>query len=72
MEIMGTITLQELKHDWFLRFVMNDDIGCVPCLLWLNDANSLSVGLTTRFASLIKLGTVARVRGRLSCFRGAV
>ncbi|KAH1051747.1 hypothetical protein AAZX31_08G174100 [Glycine max] len=78
VETVGTITLRDLKHDRFLRFAVDDGTACVPCVLWLNDANSPSVArrrrheLAARFAALVKLGAVARVRGRLSRFRGTL
>ncbi|KAK7407708.1 hypothetical protein VNO78_09733 [Psophocarpus tetragonolobus] len=78
VETVGTVTLRDLKHGRFLRFAVDDGTDCVPCLLWLNDADSPSVArrrrhdLASRFAAVVKLGCVARVRGRLSRFKGSV
>ncbi|RDX97282.1 CST complex subunit STN1, partial [Mucuna pruriens] len=78
VETVGTVTLRDLKHEKFLRFAVDDGTGCVPCVLWLNDGASPSVArrrrhdLATGFAALVKVGVVARVRGRLSRYKGAV
>ena len=78
VETLGTVTLCHLKPERLLRFVVDDGTGCVPCVLWLNDANSPSVArrrrheLAARFVGVVKLGAVARVRGRLSQYNGGV
>ncbi|KAK7348939.1 hypothetical protein VNO80_23725 [Phaseolus coccineus] len=78
VETLGTVTLRHLKHERLLRFIIDDGTGCVPCVLWLNDANSPSVArrrrheLAARFVGVVKIGAVARVRGRLSRYNGGV
>ncbi|XP_068462210.1 CST complex subunit STN1 isoform X1 [Phaseolus vulgaris] len=78
VETLGTVTLRHLKHERLLRFIIDDGTGCVPCVLWLNDANSPSVvrrrrhELAARFVGVVKIGAVARVRGRLSRYNGGV
>ncbi|KAL3725621.1 hypothetical protein ACJRO7_030623 [Eucalyptus globulus] len=58
--------------------------GCVPCILWLNHATSpyfarqrpqgvrLIADLANSQASLVKLGAVTRVCGRITSYQGAV
>ncbi|XP_014520449.2 CST complex subunit STN1 [Vigna radiata var. radiata] len=78
VETLGTVTLRHLKPERLLRFAIDDGTGCVPCVLWLNDANSPSVvrrrrhELAARFVEVVKFGAVARVRGRLSRYKGGV
>ncbi|TKY44475.1 CST complex subunit STN1 [Spatholobus suberectus] len=78
VETIGTVTLRDLKPDRFLRFAVDDGTGCVPCVLWLNHRDSPSVArrrrhhLAASFAELVEVGAVARVRGRLGRYKGAV
>ncbi|CAJ1932724.1 unnamed protein product [Sphenostylis stenocarpa] len=78
VEIVGTVTLRHLKPQSLLRFAVDDGTGCVPCVLWLNDAASPSVArrrrheLAARFVEVVKIGAVTRVRGRLSRYKGDV
>ncbi|OIW01902.1 hypothetical protein TanjilG_15227 [Lupinus angustifolius] len=84
-ETLGTVTLRDHKPNTFLRFAIDDGTGCVPCILWLNHLNSpylarrrspqdvrLIADLAARAAAVVKVGVVARVRGRISRYRGAV
>ncbi|CAN1270975.1 CST complex subunit STN1 [Linum perenne] len=83
-EILGTVTSRDSKPGNFLRFSIDDGTGCVPCILWLNQLTSpyfsrrrppdvrLIADLANGFASLVKIGAVARVRGRITGYRGAV
>jgi RPA family protein len=83
-EILGVITSRELKPNKFLKFTIDDGTGCVTCVLWLNQLTSpyfsrrnpanvkLIADMAAHFASEIKIGLVARVRGRIAGYRGAV
>ncbi|KAH8509280.1 hypothetical protein H0E87_011156 [Populus deltoides] len=83
-EILGVITSRELKPNKFLKFTIDDGTGCVTCVLWLNQLTSpyfsrrnpanvkLIADMAAHFASEIKIGVVARVRGRIAGYRGAV
>ncbi|KAF5738853.1 CST complex subunit STN1 [Tripterygium wilfordii] len=83
-EVLGVVTSLEHKPDRFLKFTIDDGTGCVPCILWLNQLHStyfsrrdpagvrLIAAAAKHFASLIKIGVVARVRGRITSYRGSV
>ncbi|KAK7350993.1 hypothetical protein VNO77_10105 [Canavalia gladiata] len=85
VETLGTVTLRDLKPNRFLRFAIDDGTGCIPCILWLNHLSSpslarrhpnpadlaLAADANARFAGLIKVGVVARVRGRITSYKGA-
>ncbi|KAK7336817.1 hypothetical protein VNO77_17365 [Canavalia gladiata] len=82
VETLGTVTLRDLKPNRFLRFAVDDGTGCIPCILWLNHLSSPSLArrhpnpadladAAARFSDLIKVGVVARVRGRITSYKGA-
>ncbi|CAL0318592.1 unnamed protein product [Lupinus luteus] len=84
-ETLGTVTLRDHRPNAFLRFAIDDGTGCVPCILWLNQISSpylarrrspqdvrLIADLAARAAAVVKIGVVARVRGRISRYRGGV
>lgn len=83
-ETLGTVTSCELKPHKFLKFTVDDGTGSVPCLLWLNHLTSpyfarrnpadvrLLADLAKYEASEVKLGVLARVRGRITAYRGTV
>ncbi|KAF7809597.1 CST complex subunit STN1 [Senna tora] len=84
-EALGIITSRDHKPYKFLRFTLDDGTGCVNCVLWLNHLSSphvtrhhtpldasLIAASAARFADLVHLGKLARVRGKISYFRGAV
>ncbi|XP_057801013.1 CST complex subunit STN1 [Salvia miltiorrhiza] len=83
-ETIGVVVTRDLKPGKFLRFSIDDGTGCIPCVLWLNQLTSpyfsrrspsavRSIAQTAlKFASDIQLGVVARVRGRITGFRGAL
>ncbi|KAF7848256.1 hypothetical protein BT93_L2158 [Corymbia citriodora subsp. variegata] len=83
-EVLGIVVSRELKPGRFLKFAVDDGTGCVPCILWLNHATSpyfarqrpqgvrLIADVANDQASLVKLGSVARVRGRITSYRGTV
>ncbi|KAG9159893.1 hypothetical protein Leryth_005644 [Lithospermum erythrorhizon] len=83
-EALGVVVWRELKPNKFLKFSIDDGTGCIPCVLWLNQLDShyfsrrhpsdvrLIAELTKNFASEIQLGGVARVRGKITGYRGAL
>ncbi|CAK7346546.1 unnamed protein product [Dovyalis caffra] len=83
-EILGVVTSRELKPNKFLKFTVDDGTGCIPCILWLNHLTSpyfsrrnpaslkLISDMAAHFASEVRIGVVARVRGRIAGYRGAV
>ncbi|KAL8252971.1 hypothetical protein R6Q59_036664 [Mikania micrantha] len=83
-ETLGIITSRDHKPDRFLRFTVDDGTGCIPCVLWLNQLTSpyfsrrspptvRSIAEVARsFASLIQIGVSARVRGKITVYKGNV
>lgn len=83
-EILGLVTSREHKPNKFLKFTIDDGTGCVSCILWLNQLASpyfsrrsppdvrLIADVATHFASDVKIGVVAGVRGRITSYRGVV
>uniref|UniRef100_A0A0D9VUC2 CST complex subunit STN1 n=1 Tax=Leersia perrieri TaxID=77586 RepID=A0A0D9VUC2_9ORYZ len=83
-EIVGVVVSRD-RREKFLRFLVDDGTGCVPCVLWLNHQylnanNSSSRGsdsdptaeMALRMSEVMSLGTVLRVRGRIVLYRGAI
>ncbi|PIN19477.1 hypothetical protein CDL12_07848 [Handroanthus impetiginosus] len=83
-ETLGVVVTRDLKPGKFLRFAIDDGTGCIPCVLWLNQLTSPYFSKRSpsgvrsiaeaalKFASQIQLGVVARVRGKITGFRGTV
>ncbi|MED6120902.1 hypothetical protein PIB30_025227 [Stylosanthes scabra] len=84
-ETLGTVTLRDYKPHKFLRFLIDDGTASVPCILWLNHMTSpylarrrrpddlrLIADSAARFAAEVRVGVVARVRGRIGCYNGKV
>ena len=83
-EILGVVTFRHFKPEKLLKFVVDDGTGCVDCVLWLNHLTSpyfarrnpsdvrLIAHSANHFASLVKLGALVRVRGRITKYRGVV
>lgn len=83
-ETLGFVVTRDLKPNKFLRFTIDDGTGCIPCILWLNQLNSpyfsrrnpsdvrLIADVAAKLASEIQLGVFARVRGRITGYRGMV
>ncbi|XP_022967373.1 CST complex subunit STN1 [Cucurbita maxima] len=83
-EIVGVVVSRDLKPNRFLRFSVDDGTGCVSCILWLNHLTSpyfasrhqpdvrIIGNMATHFAAQIRVGIVARVRGKVSSYRGVV
>ncbi|XP_042753830.1 CST complex subunit STN1 isoform X4 [Lactuca sativa] len=81
-ETLGVVTCREHKPDIFLRFTIDDGTGCIPCVLWLNQLTSpyhsrrsppdvrLIAESARNFATLIQIGVSARVRGKVTIYRG--
>ncbi|XP_065864341.1 CST complex subunit STN1 [Euphorbia lathyris] len=84
VEILGIVASRDYKPNKFLKFIIDDGTGCVSCILWLNQRTSpyfsrrsppdvrLIADMADHFASLIRIGNVARVRGRITSYRGMV
>uniref|UniRef100_A0ACD5WXG1 Uncharacterized protein n=1 Tax=Avena sativa TaxID=4498 RepID=A0ACD5WXG1_AVESA len=82
-EVVGVVVSRDRKEK-FLRFLVDDGSGCVPCVLWLNhqymNANSKSGALDSdptgemalQMSEVVRLGTLLRVRGRIATYRGAI
>jgi len=82
VETLGVVTTREHKPDRFLRFTIDDGTGCIPCVLWLNQLTSpfhsrrsppdarLIAESARNFATLIQIGVSARVRGKVTIYRG--
>lgn len=82
-EVVGVVVSRD-RREKFLRFLIDDGTGCVPCVLWLNhqylNANSSSGTLDTdptgemalQMSEVVHLGTLLRVRGRIVMYRGAM
>ncbi|XP_061364759.1 CST complex subunit STN1 [Gastrolobium bilobum] len=84
-ETVGTVILRDHKPNKFLRFAIDDGTGCIPCILWLNQLTSpylarrrtpqevtLIAESAARFAAVVRIGVVARVRGRITEYKGAI
>ncbi|XVE54440.1 hypothetical protein DITRI_Ditri03aG0081500 [Diplodiscus trichospermus] len=81
-EIVGVITSREQKPSKFLKFTLDDGTASITCILWLNQQTSryfskrqpttvrVISDLAQRFAADVQIGKVARVRGRITCYRG--
>lgn len=78
-ETVGVVVSRERK-DKFLRFLVDDGSGCIPCILWLNQHHLTSYGgpsnldlmaeMTLKQSEIIQLGGLVRVRGRITIYRG--
>lgn len=83
-EIVGVVVLRDLKPNRFLKFSVDDGTACVACILWLNHLTSpyfasrhqpdvrIIGNMATHFAAQVRVGIVARVRGKVSSYRGVV
>ncbi|KAK1352674.1 CST complex subunit STN1 [Heracleum sosnowskyi] len=83
-ETLGLITSRDLKPNKFLRFTIDDGTGCISCILWLNHLSSpyfsrrdpadvrRMAEVADALACVVQVGVVARVRGKISLFRGVV
>lgn len=82
-ELVGVVVLRD-RREKFLRFLVDDGTGCVPCVLWLNhlyiNVNSSSgtldsdptAEMSLKMSEVVRLGTLLRVRGRIVMYRGAI
>lgn len=83
-ETVGIVVTREFKPGKFVKFTIDDGSGCITCVLWLNQLNSpyfsrrhpsdvrLIAQVATDFASDVQLGVLARVRGRITGYRGTI
>lgn len=81
-ETVGVVVSRDFKPNRFLKFDIDDSTGCIPCVLWLNQESSrhfsrrspshvrLISQMAADFASQVQIGVLARVRGRITSFRG--
>ncbi|KAI5004624.1 hypothetical protein ZWY2020_031867 [Hordeum vulgare] len=70
-EVVGVVVSRD-RREKFLRFLVDDGTGCVPCVLWLNhrymNANSSSGALDSdptgemalKMSEVVRLGTLLR------------
>ncbi|PIA31120.1 hypothetical protein AQUCO_05200010v1 [Aquilegia coerulea] len=84
IETVGVVVSRERKGDRYLKFIIDDGTGCISCILWLNQLNStyfarrnpsdvrLIADMAQDYATSIQLGVLARVRGRVTGFRGVL
>ncbi|KAF6144621.1 hypothetical protein GIB67_006113 [Kingdonia uniflora] len=84
VETLGIVVSRDLIPDKFLRFVIDDGTGCIPCIIWLNHFNSpyfarknpsdvrVMADIANNQAMQIQLGVLARVRGKVTVFRGVL
>ncbi|CAN6466034.1 unnamed protein product [Victoria cruziana] len=86
VEAVGVVVSRERKEG-FLLFLVDDGTGCIPCILWLNhlspsnhnfyiarrSPSDLEVAAkhAADQAEAVQLGRLARVRGRVTHFRGS-
>ncbi|EMS59711.1 CST complex subunit STN1 [Triticum urartu] len=79
-EVVGIVVSRD-RREKFLRFLVDDGTGCIPCVLWLNhrylNANSSSDSdptgeMALKMSEVVRLGTLLRVRGRIVMYRGAI
>ncbi|XP_068646629.1 CST complex subunit STN1 [Aristolochia californica] len=80
LETVGVVVSHERKER-FLKFVIDDGSGCIPCILWLNHLQSpyfawaspsdveLIAAMAADHASMIQLGILVRIRGKISFYR---
>lgn len=80
-ENLGVVVSRERK-DKFLKFLVDDGTGCIPCILWLNHHSfaqrshpidlELKARMALDYAEKIQLGLLVRVRGRITVFMGVI
>ncbi|KAL5976902.1 hypothetical protein ACLOJK_021238 [Asimina triloba] len=80
-ETVGIVVAMDRRPS-FLRFLIDDGTGCIPCVLWLNQLDSpyysrhspshvrLLADAAASQASAVQQGLLARVRGGISSYRG--
>ncbi|PKA47844.1 CST complex subunit STN1 [Apostasia shenzhenica] len=83
-EAVGVVVSRDSRQK-FLRFLLDDGSGCVPCVIWLNHhlllprlstsaASAASADLDAAsaraHAGKVRLGELLRVRGRVTVYRG--
>lgn len=83
-ELVGVVVSRD-RREKFLRFLVDDGTGCVPCILWLNhqylNARTSSgpssdhdptAEMALKMSEEVRLGTLLRVRGKIASYRGAI
>ncbi|KAM3323506.1 CST complex subunit STN1 [Capsicum chacoense] len=83
-ETVGIVVTRDFKPNRFLKFDIDDGTGCIPCILWLNQENSphfsrrcpsdvrLISQMAADFSAQVQLGVIARVRGKITSYRGSI
>ncbi|KAF9625275.1 hypothetical protein IFM89_020861 [Coptis chinensis] len=84
IETLGVVVSRDRKGDRFLKFLIDDGTECISCILWLNQLDSpyfsrrnpsdvrIIAQMAKDRATDIQLGVLARVRGRITSYRGAL
>nr|CAB3500716.1 unnamed protein product [Digitaria exilis] len=82
-ELVGIVVSRD-RREKFLRFLIDDGTGCVPCVLWLNhqylnanvsselSASDPNAEMALKMSEEVCLGTLLRVRGKIVMYRGAI
>ncbi|KAL6878314.1 hypothetical protein ACP4OV_012484 [Aristida adscensionis] len=81
-ELVGVVVSRD-RREKFLRFLVDDGTGCVPCVLWLNHhyLNARTSGsldsdptadMALKMSEDVRLGTLLRIRGKIVMYRGAI
>ncbi|XP_072998053.1 CST complex subunit STN1 [Typha latifolia] len=80
VETLGVVVSRQ-RREQFLKFLVDDGSGCVPCVLWLNHYSlgrkrwrepsdlDIKAGMALEQAEMVRLGEVVRVRGRVGVYR---
>ncbi|MCL7046627.1 hypothetical protein MKW94_007125 [Papaver nudicaule] len=84
VETLGVVVTREFKAGKSLKFLIDDGTGCVSCILWLNQLTSshfsrknpddvrILAEIADNHSSKIQIGRLARVRGRVTFYRGKI
>jgi CST complex subunit STN1 len=73
-EVLGIVVFLDSAPK-FLKFLLDDGTGCVPCILWLNPLQAPSdedptLEIVRHHARMVRMGEQLRVRGRITLYRG--
>ncbi|XP_042451918.1 CST complex subunit STN1-like [Zingiber officinale] len=71
LETLGVVVSKDRTGD-FLKFVVDDGTGCIPCIIDLTDRSHLGLAAEVetervlREAATVELGKLMRVRGKIT------
>ncbi|XP_042461240.1 CST complex subunit STN1-like [Zingiber officinale] len=71
LETVGVVVSKDRTGD-FLKFVVDDGTGCIPCIIDLTDRSHLGLAAEVetervlREAATVELGKLVRVRGKIT------